>query len=68
MIEVKTRATRNLTRTSRTVSGEIDRGRVDRESPDPSHLGKRLHPRVASWFQKTFPAFTQAQLLCVPAV
>jgi ATP-dependent Lhr-like helicase len=68
MIEVKTRARRNITRTSRTVSSETDRGRVDRESTDPSHLGKRLHPRVAGWFQKTFPAFTHAQSLCVPAV
>ena len=35
---------------------------------DPKALLKRLHPRLAKWFQKTFPGFTHAQLLCVPAV
>ena len=31
-------------------------------------LEKRLHPRLASWFAETYPAFTHAQLLCVPAI
>jgi ATP-dependent Lhr-like helicase len=31
-------------------------------------LRQRLHPRLATWFAKTFGQFTQAQLLCVPAV
>src|SRR6478672_12750954 len=35
---------------------------------DPRRLLERLHPRLAKWFTETFPAFTHAQLLCVPAV
>src|SRR5437870_8471982 len=35
---------------------------------DPKALLERLHPRLAKWFNETFPAFTHAQLLCVPAV
>jgi len=31
-------------------------------------LSKRLHPRLAKWFHGTFGDFTQAQLLCVPAI
>jgi ATP-dependent helicase Lhr and Lhr-like helicase len=34
----------------------------------PTKLSKRLHPRVAKWFHKAFGDFTQAQLLCVPAI
>jgi hypothetical protein len=34
----------------------------------PPKLSKRLHPRVAKWFHKAFGDFTQAQLLCVPAI
>jgi ATP-dependent Lhr-like helicase len=29
---------------------------------------RRLHPRLRNWFRETFAAFTEAQLLCVPAV
>lgn len=35
---------------------------------DPNTLSKRLHPRLRKWFTETFPAFSHAQLLCVPAV
>ncbi|PZR75376.1 MAG: helicase [Chthoniobacterales bacterium] len=34
----------------------------------PASLTKRLHPRLARWFAATYPAFTHAQLLCVPAI
>ena len=34
----------------------------------PASLTKRLHPRLARWFAETYPAFAQAQLLCVPAI
>jgi ATP-dependent Lhr-like helicase len=30
-------------------------------------LRKRLHPRLGRWFADTYPSFTHAQLLCVPA-
>jgi ATP-dependent helicase Lhr and Lhr-like helicase len=35
---------------------------------DRKPLLRRLHPRLAKWFTETFPGFTHAQLLCVPAV
>ncbi len=31
-------------------------------------LAARLHPRLFTWFERTFEAFTEAQLLCVPTV
>ncbi len=32
-------------------------------------LAARLHPRVAGWFRRTYPAgFTPAQQLCIPAI
>ena len=31
-------------------------------------LRKRLHPRLARWFRATYSNFTDAQLLCVPAI
>lgn len=31
-------------------------------------LAKRLHPRLAGWFAATYASFTEAQLLCVPAI
>jgi len=31
-------------------------------------LLKRLHPRLARWFRATYSNFTDAQLLCVPAI
>ena len=34
----------------------------------PASLSKRLHPRLKSWFEATYPAFTHAQLLAVPAI
>ena len=34
----------------------------------PGKLSKRLHPRLAKWFHGAFGDFTQAQLLCVPAI
>jgi ATP-dependent Lhr-like helicase len=34
----------------------------------PASLTKRLHPRLARWFAETYPTFTHAQLLCVPAI
>jgi len=42
---------------------------VKRQIAAPSgKLAKRLHPRLAKWFHETFGDFTQAQLLCVPAI
>ncbi|MGI8821076.1 MAG: DEAD/DEAH box helicase [Chthoniobacterales bacterium] len=35
---------------------------------DSKELAKRLHPRLRRWFRKTYPSFTHAQLLCVPAI
>jgi ATP-dependent Lhr-like helicase len=34
----------------------------------PHALMTRLHPRLATWFHGAFGDFTQAQLLCVPAI
>ncbi len=31
-------------------------------------LKKRLHPRLRKWFRATYPSFTHAQLLAVPAI
>lgn len=31
-------------------------------------LERRLHPRLAKWFRDTYPGFTHAQLLAVPAI
>ncbi len=31
-------------------------------------LSKKLHPRLRKWFRATYPSFTHAQLLCVPAI
>ena len=31
-------------------------------------LAARLHPRLRAWFERTFEDFTEAQILCVPAV
>src|SRR5688500_11794616 len=31
-------------------------------------LSQRLHPRLRSWFESTYPVFTHAQLLAVPAI
>ncbi|MFL6539603.1 MAG: DEAD/DEAH box helicase, partial [Chthoniobacterales bacterium] len=35
---------------------------------DSSELAKRLHPKLRRWFKKTYPGFTHAQLLAVPAI
>ena len=34
----------------------------------PAALTRRLHPRLKSWFEATYPTFTHAQLLAVPAI
>jgi len=34
----------------------------------PNELFGRLHPRLVKWFRETYPNFTHAQLLCVPAI
>jgi ATP-dependent Lhr-like helicase len=34
----------------------------------PRALERRLHPLLAKWFRETYDGFTQAQLLCVPAI
>ncbi|HEX8898857.1 MAG TPA: DEAD/DEAH box helicase, partial [Chthoniobacterales bacterium] len=31
-------------------------------------LRRRLHPQLSAWFGATYPSFTHAQLLCVPAI
>jgi ATP-dependent Lhr-like helicase len=36
--------------------------------PGPAKLSQRLHPRLAKWFHGAFGDFTEAQLLCVPAI
>lgn len=38
------------------------------EAAEPKRLAKRLHPRLWRWFKATYPSFTHAQLLCVPAI
>ncbi|MFN2474953.1 MAG: DEAD/DEAH box helicase [Chthoniobacterales bacterium] len=35
---------------------------------DSRPLLKRLHPRLRRWFKATYSTFTEAQLLCVPAI
>lgn len=35
---------------------------------ESKQLYKRLHPRLRKWFRQTYPSFTHAQLLCVPAI
>ncbi len=35
---------------------------------DSKKLAQQLHPRLRRWFRKTYPSFTHAQLLCVPAI
>ncbi|MDQ6654824.1 MAG: DEAD/DEAH box helicase, partial [Verrucomicrobiota bacterium] len=35
---------------------------------ESKELARRLHPRLRKWFRATYPAFTHAQLLCVPAI
>jgi ATP-dependent Lhr-like helicase len=42
--------------------------KTTRRADRPNELGKRLHPRLAAWFDANFPSFTDAQLLCVPAI
>jgi ATP-dependent Lhr-like helicase len=34
----------------------------------PDALLQRLHPRLGQWFEATYPGFTHAQLLAVPAI
>ena len=38
------------------------------EATTAAALSKRLHPKLKRWFKKTYPSFTHAQLLCVPAI
>src|SRR5215467_2694935 len=44
--------------------GETQANRIKKKSS----LALRLHPRLRDWFFANFPAFTHAQLLCVPSV
>ncbi|MGI8436055.1 MAG: DEAD/DEAH box helicase [Chthoniobacterales bacterium] len=39
-----------------------------RFTAESKELAGRLHPRLRRWFRKTYPDFTHAQLLCVPAI
>ncbi len=39
-----------------------------RDAADSKEMALRLHPKLRRWFRKTYPSFTQAQLLCVPAI
>jgi ATP-dependent Lhr-like helicase len=39
-----------------------------RQAATSKALAKKLHPRLAKWFLKSFPDFTHAQLLAVPAI
>jgi ATP-dependent helicase Lhr and Lhr-like helicase len=38
------------------------------DAADEKELLRRLHPRLRRWFRKSYPAFTHAQLLAVPAI
>ena len=38
------------------------------KAADPRSLRFRLHPSLSGWFTKTYPGFTHAQLLAVPAI
>src|ERR1041385_5926594 len=38
------------------------------EVATPQSLQQRLHQSLSGWFSKTYPAFTHAQLLAVPAI
>src|SRR5215213_6398927 len=38
------------------------------EEVTSSELSKRLHPKLRRWFKATYPSFTHAQLLAVPAI
>jgi ATP-dependent Lhr-like helicase len=38
------------------------------EAAEPKELYQRLHPRLRRWFRKSYPTFTHAQLLAVPAI
>ncbi len=40
----------------------------ERTTTTAATLARRLHPRLRNWFEQTFEQFTEAQLLCVPAV
>ena len=44
--------------------GKTQPNRIKKESS----LAARLHSRLRDWFFASFPAFTHAQLLCVPSV
>ncbi|MBA2241666.1 MAG: DEAD/DEAH box helicase, partial [Chthoniobacterales bacterium] len=41
---------------------------LSQTAAEPKELAKSLHPRLRRWFRKTYPSFTHAQLLCVPAI
>ncbi len=41
---------------------------LSQTAAEPKELAKRLHPRLRRWFRKTYPSFTHAQLLAVPAI
>ena len=41
---------------------------ASRANPQSIALQQRLHPRLAKWFRRTYGNFTEAQLLCVPAI
>ena len=41
---------------------------ASRANPQSIALQKRLHPRLAQWFRRSYGNFTEAQLLCVPAI
>jgi ATP-dependent helicase Lhr and Lhr-like helicase len=38
------------------------------DAEEAKALAKRLHPTLRRWFRKTYPSFTHAQLLAVPAI
>ncbi|MDQ6860636.1 MAG: DEAD/DEAH box helicase [Verrucomicrobiota bacterium] len=38
------------------------------QAAEARELAKRLHPTLRRWFKKTYPSFTHAQLLAVPAI
>ncbi|MEP6937623.1 MAG: DEAD/DEAH box helicase, partial [Chthoniobacterales bacterium] len=41
---------------------------LSQTAAQPNELRKRLHPRLSRWFGQSFPDFTHAQLLSVPAI
>jgi ATP-dependent helicase Lhr and Lhr-like helicase len=49
-------------------SADRNSSMVEQVASDAKELKRRLHPQLRRWFAATYPSFTHAQLLCVPAI